>query len=98
MLEMIEISSCLRNLLECVNFPDMKLVLHMLSSIRRNYQHIREKSLTIRIADVKSDTNDLDIKYNRNLDEVFDMFAQFYDRFVERDMNTGEISRLIRCV
>lgn len=95
MLEMIEISSCLRNLLECVNFPDMKLVLHMLSSIRRNYQHIREKSLTIRIADVKSDTNDLDIKYNRNLDEVFDMFAQFYDRFVERDMNTGEISRLI---
>lgn len=93
--EMLNISSCLQSLFDCACSTDMRLVLHMLSSIRSNYQNVNKISLDERIAEAKTDTSSRAIKHHLNLDEVCNVFAQFYNRFVERGNNTGEISKLI---
>ncbi|MDD3062800.1 MAG: hypothetical protein PHX50_08155 [Massilibacteroides sp.] len=91
LLQMLNISSCMQSLFECADSTDMTLVLHMLSSIRGNFQNVSKISLEKRISEAKTDTNSPAIK----LDEVCNVFAQFYNRFVERGNNTGEISKLI---
>lgn len=91
LLEMLNISSCMQSLFDCADSTDMPLVLHMLSSIRGNFQNVSKISLDKRISEAKTDTSSPAIK----LDEVCNVFAQFFNRFVERGNNTGEISKLI---
>ena len=89
LLEMLNVSSCLQSLFDCSGSTNMQMVIHMLSSIRSNYQYIRKISAGKRVADAKADTSDPWIKDHSNLDEVCDAFSKFYDRFV------GEIEKLI---
>lgn len=93
--EMLNVSSCLQSLFDCAGSTDMRLVIHMLSSIRGNYQNVSKISFDKRIAEARADTSSSAIKHHLNLDEVCDIFAQFYNRFVERGNDTGEISKLI---
>lgn len=93
--EMLNISSCMQSLFDCASSTDMQLVLHMLSSIRGNYQNISKISLDKRIAEAKTDTSSPTIKHDMSLDEICNIFAQFYNRFVEHGNNTGGISKLI---
>ncbi len=89
LLEMLNVASCLQSLFDCASSTDMQMVIHMISSIRSNHQHICKIDSGKRIADAKADTSDLRIKEHPNPDEVYDTFSQFYDRFA------GEIEKLI---
>ncbi len=93
--EILNVSSCMQSLFDYASNTDMRLVLHMLSSIRSNYQNISKISLDKRIAEVKTDTSSPTLSHHMSLDDACNVFAQFYNRFVERGNNTGEISKLI---
>lgn len=93
--EILNISSCMQSLFDYASSTDMRLVLHMLSSIRSNYQNISKISLDKRIAEAKTDTSSPTIKHHKSLDDVCKVFTQFYNRFVECGNNTGEICKLI---
>jgi hypothetical protein len=90
--EMLEVSSYLDNLLESANTTDMELVLHMLSSIRSNYYHIRENGNRELIEQAKTGRCNLSPSYS---EEAYELFLKVYDRFVERSNDTGAVGKLI---
>lgn len=93
--EILNVASCMQSLFNYSSNTDMRLVLHMLSLIQSNYQNISKISLDKRIAEVKSKTSNQMTNNYMDLDYNCEIFAQFYNRFVECGANTGEICKLM---
>lgn len=90
--EMQRISDTLKSVLTYGEYSDIRLCLQTLNLIMQSHLRVGQVALSMRIQQSKDDKTD---PRNPYPDSVYDCFSALWNRFFERDRNTGEIVRLI---